>query len=214
MIYFLSDPHGDPNFAGIKRYLEIANKNDILIILGDVCLNFEDTEENRVFTERFLASDKTIAFIDGNHENYAYLKSFPREIWCGGAVRRVGKKTYYLERGNIYKIQGKSFFVFGGCKSSPKWRVSGPWYPGEEPTDEEIVYAKENLQKHSFTVDYILTHKYSNRIDSVVCQKLLDLTCYMEENVTYKKWYCGHEHRKKDLDKKHQVIYDELVILE
>jgi len=214
MIYLLSDPHGDPDFAGIKEYLEKATDRDILILLGDICLNFDGTEENRIFTEQFLAADKPIAFIDGNHENYAYLKSFPKQMWCGGEVRRLSKNVVYLERGNVYEIEGKSFFVFGGCKSSPKWRESGHWYPGEEPTDEEIAFAKENLERRGFTVDYILTHKYRNRIDNVVCQALLDLTCYMEERVDYKKWYYGHDHRKVDLDEKHKGIYDELVTIE
>ena len=51
----------------------------MLIILGDVGLNFEKTKENKEFTEYFLSARKNIAFIDGNHENFEYLNSLPEE---------------------------------------------------------------------------------------------------------------------------------------
>lgn len=214
MIYLASDPHGDPNFSCIAEYFEKAGRDDLLILLGDVCLNFEDTEENRAFTEHILSADKNIAIIDGNHENFAYLKSFPKEEWCGGTVRRLAPRVVYLERGNIYNIFGKSFFVFGGCKSSAKWRENGLWYPGEEPTDEELAFAKDNLERHGFRVDFILTHKYQKGRDSVVCEGLLDLCTFIDERVEFGKWYVGHEHRKKDIDEKHTIIYDELNVIE
>ncbi len=41
MIYFISDTYGDPDFKGIREYIDIATQNDLLIILGDVGLRFE-----------------------------------------------------------------------------------------------------------------------------------------------------------------------------
>ena len=89
VIYFVSDLHGDRHFKGFEQYLSMAKDDDLLIILGDVGLNFEKTKENKEFTEYFLSARKNIAFIDGNHENFDLLATFPREEWKGGVVQRL-----------------------------------------------------------------------------------------------------------------------------
>lgn len=214
MVYLISDLHGEFDFAGLNRYLEIAGKEDLLIILGDVGLQFEETEENRSFTQKFLAIDKKVAIIDGNHENFAYLNSFPEEEWNGGMVHRLTENIVYLKRGNIYQIQGKQIFVFGGCKSSPKWKEMGLWYPGEEATEEECQVALRNLEKYQYQVDYILTHKYEQYPGNKnVCVRLQELTRFLEENVRYTRWYAGHAHLNKQRDEKHYIVYDRLTLL-
>ncbi len=210
MIYLISDLHGKIDFAGIKEYCNVAQKDDLLIILGDVGLEFEDTEENRKFTEFILAIDKNIAIVDGNHDNFAFLNSFPTEDWNGGTVGRITKNILHLKRGNIYNIQGKTFFVFGGCKSSPKWKEMGLWHEGEEPTEEQLALAHENLKKCNFKVDYILTHKYEQTpTRGTVCESLREFTLFLEENVEYKQWYAGHWHRNMQVDEKHTLVYDQ-----
>ena len=64
MIYLAADPHADLNFAPILDYIERAEEGDLLIILGDVGLYFEDTEQNRRFNDFFLSIKKNVAFID------------------------------------------------------------------------------------------------------------------------------------------------------
>ena len=63
MIYLISDIHGDVNFKGLQDYLRIATEKDLLIVLGDICVNFEKTEENALFSDFFLSIKKNIAFI-------------------------------------------------------------------------------------------------------------------------------------------------------
>ena len=128
MIYFISDIHEDINFVGLKKYLDIATDDDLLIVLGDIGLNFRDTPENQSFTQEFLSIKKNIAFIEGNHENFDYLNSFPTEEWKGGTVNRLSKNIVRLMRGNVYEIDGFKFFTFGGCKSSAKWKEKGLWH--------------------------------------------------------------------------------------
>lgn len=205
MIYFVSDLHGKQNIDGLQEYLRIGTENDILIILGDVCLDFfQDMEKNKKFCEYFLSLKKNIAFLDGNHENFTYLKTFPQERWNGGIVRRLTEYIVYLERGNIYHIDGESFFVFGGCKSSEKWAQQGLWYREETASEEECKYAIKNLENHGLHVDYILTHKYEEDENSPLTDKnLYNLTQYIERNITYKKWYFGHRHVEERIDEKH-----------
>jgi len=214
MIYFLSDLHGDIDFPGLKQYVDTAKDTDLLIILGDVCLNFEKTEANRKFTEYFLSLKKNIALIDGNHENFEYLNTFPEESWNGGKVRRLSENIVLMQRGNIFNLYGNTFFVFGGCISSAKWKEMGLWYFGEEPTEDEIILAYTNLKKQNHCVDYILTHKYeSTPGQGTVCESFQKLTQFIEDNVQYKKWYSGHFHMNKKTDEKHIVVYDNLETL-
>ena len=215
VIYFVSDLHGDRHFKGFEQYLSMAKDDDLLIILGDVGLNFEKTKENEEFTEYFLSVKKNIAFIDGNHENFEYLNSFPEEDWNGGKVRRLTENIVMLKRGNVYTINGKTFFSFGGCKSSPIWKERGLWFYGEEPEKEELDLAYYSLEKNNYCIDYILTHKYEHPEGNImVCVGLQELTKFIEENVTYQQWYSGHQHTEIRADEKHYLVFDNLVELE
>ena len=214
MVYLISDVHGKMDFKGLIEYVHTAEKDDLLIILGDVGLNFGSKEENRVFTEYFLSIQKNIAIVDGNHENFAYLKSFPEEDWHGGRIHRLTENIVHLQRGNAFEIEGNRFFVFGGCKSSQVWHTLGLYYPGEEPESAELALAYETIRKHNFSFDYILTHKYEQTPpDATFCPELGALETYIDENVSFRHWYCGHSHRHRELDGKHTIIYDELICL-
>ena len=209
MIRLLSDLHGGENIQGFLQYLEIAEENDLLILLGDVGLKFADTEENRRFDELLLSTRKNIAFLDGNHENFAYINSFPVEDWNGGKVHRITDTVVHLMRGNVYTLENQTYFVFGGCKSSAKWKEMGLWYPGEEPEPGEIALARKNLAAHDYKVDYILTHKYEETPPKgTCCPALQKLTEYLEANVTYRHWYCGHWHKNCRIDNAHTVIFE------
>ncbi len=210
MIYFLSDLHAVMDFAALKKYLHSASENDLLIILGDIGLEFENTLQNNKFNSEFLSANKKIAFLDGNHENFNYLNSFPQEKWNGGIVGRLTENIVHLKRGNIYNIDGKSFFVFGGCKSSPKWKEMGLWYPEEEPSDRELSLAYENLKRCNYKVDYVLTHRYDKFTKDDKLQELID---FIDDNVSFDKWFSGHWHENNIIDEKHLVVYDKLTSL-
>ena len=213
MIYLISDPHGGESMKGLLQYLEVCQDSDLLIILGDLGVRFEDTEENKRFTEWFLSLDKQIAVVEGNHENHSFINSFPSDTWCGGEVHRLSDSIVHLKRGNIYEIDGKTFFVMGGCKSSAKWKEMGLWFEGEEPTEEELSLAYDNLSKYNNKVDYVLTHKYVNykeaEKDKYPSLSLEGLTKYIDENVTFLHWYSGHWHINKIIDDAHTIVYDE-----
>ena len=42
MIYFISDIHGDKNFDALNNYVKNAKEDDLLIILGDIELHWEN----------------------------------------------------------------------------------------------------------------------------------------------------------------------------
>ena len=213
MIYFISDPHGGECMAGFEKYFKLYQPGDLLIILGDLGLYFGGSEENLRFTEWFLSLEIPILIVDGNHENFARLNAFPLETRFGNTVNRLGKSIFRLQRGRIYEIEGKSFFVMGGCKSSAKWAKMGLWYEGEEPSGEEISRAYASLTEQGNEVDYILTHKYEPSETERDPRTLEGLRNYIDAEVSFRHWYAGHWHRKIEVDEKHTVVFDEPLAL-
>ncbi len=216
MLYLLSDLHGGERLAGLEEYLSHRREGDWLIVLGDTELAFRDTEANRRFTRWFLSLDVPIALVDGNHENFAYLNAFPQETWCGGRVHRLSNTVVHLQRGNVYTIGGHTFFVMGGCKSSPIWKEQGLWYEGEEPSEAELALAYAALEERENRVDYVLTHKYEAIPGEAAYPPLSleGLTRYIDERVEFRHWYSGHRHWAGRLDERHTVVYDQLLAIE
>jgi len=116
-----------------------------------------------------------------------------------------------MMRGYVFNIEGNTFLAMGGCKSSQKWKDWGLWWEQELPTEEEIKRAYTNLEKHSKSVDYILTHKYhyDPSYADAPSFTLEGFTHYVYTNVSYKHWYSGHWHRTEFIDDSHTVAYDE-----
>lgn len=213
MIYFLSDLHGEPSEALIE-YVNVARQEDTLIILGDVGLDFWNTDENRAFTEWFRGLSCNVAFIDGNHENFDYLNSFPVEDWHGGRVHRISPTAVHLLRGYVFDIEGKTYFTMGGCLSSQKWFERGLRWEEEEPSKGEIARGYENLAAHGNKVDYVLTHKYRIEDENAARLTFDGLVNFIDREVSFTHWYSGHWHKQKRLDERHTVIGKKIFPLE
>ena len=130
-------------------------------------------------------------------------------------MHRLSEHIVHLKRGNIFELEGKLFFVFGGCKSSGKWKQLGLWYPQEEATEGEIALAYRNLQKVGNNVDYIFTHKYKLRAEDVFDKSdPFEALCnYIDESVQFTHWYAGHWHITHAMDSRHTIVFDEPYIL-
>ncbi len=144
----------------------------------------------------------TTLFIPGNHENYDRLigchderlldswfyakmppeekeklrRGYPKELWHGGHVRVLRPSVLMLERGDIFLIDGKYCFAFGGARShdiqdgilnpadypneisfkkkyaarrSGMIRVNGiSWWAAEMPSPSEMEYGRNII--HAF----------------------------------------------------------------
>lgn len=53
----------------------------------------------------------------GNYENFDQLYNYPIEEWNGGKIHKINDSVFHLMRGQVFKIDGKSFFTFGGASS-------------------------------------------------------------------------------------------------
>jgi DNA repair exonuclease SbcCD nuclease subunit len=96
----------------------VLSEDDYIIVLGDfgVCWDGgKDDAKTRAFWRK---QNCNVLFIDGNHENFDRLNSYAVGERFGGKVRELGDRITHLMRGQVYEIEGKTFFTMGGAAST------------------------------------------------------------------------------------------------
>lgn len=237
MIWLTGDLHGGETawHTSSSRFTE-GDRGDIVICVGDLGgVWYHDYYTNRKHQRRedfFLESQLRQRFlwlaVDGNHENFARLFSgeFPLVEIFGGRAYKIREHVYYLKRGEIFSIEGRTFFVFGGAMSHDKepatiknsygklrsWpgRTEGiDWWPEEIPSQENFENACRNLDKVGWVVDHVITHTcpVSKRSQFLQSKRIPDPTENMLEELyqrlTFKSWHFGHFHVDKEIDRFH-----------
>lgn len=226
-IFITGDTHGMIDWEKINttRFPEQKNltKNDYLIILGDFGGIWGDEGEDRYIIKTYEKRNFTTLFIDGNHENHDLLDGYPVEEWCGGKIHKISDSVFHLMRGQVFEIDGKTFFTMGGAESTDKmYRKEGKsWWAREMPSTEEYEEAVANLEKHSGKVDCILTHCAPEMTLSALnmpyvhfrsSNELTEFFDTLAQTVQFEDWYFGHYHFNSDLGKYH-LLYNKIVEL-
>lgn len=236
MVYVTGDTHGEHgrfmyNDSEVDRTLSAT---DYLIICGDFGYIFSDDEEEHDFLD-FLATKKySILFVDGNHDNFDALEKMNVEEWCEGKVHVIRRdedgnpKVIHLMRGQVFVIEGKKYFTFGGGYSfdQGKYDLSGKpiriphesWWEQEMPSDQEMKDGVENLARFNNSVDYIITHAAPERINYLFHKwnrenpeaPLNNYLQWVYDNVTFKHWYFGHHHQDDDVRDDVTVLFFEV----
>ena len=225
MIFITGDTHGNIDFYKLHQFadehLELT-KNDYVIIAGDF---------GGVWDKRTLEKDLkpysdlpfTVLFVDGNHENFDLINAYPVEMWNGGKVHKIKPDIIHLMRGQVFEIEGKTFFTFGGATSIDRdWRVEGrSWWAQELPTYEELDEGFANLKRNGNKVDYIITHSCGQRAlmypqlriaagIKIACPESHMLSNF-EDIVQFKHWCFGHFHIDAQLSDKYTVLYNNVL---
>lgn len=90
-VYITGDTHGyyQPLMDRLANNNCHLTKNDTLIITGDFGFVWSISDYIDAF-KRLAEKPYTIAFIDGNHEDFPLINSYPVSEWNGGKVHRIG----------------------------------------------------------------------------------------------------------------------------
>ena len=190
MIYCTGDIHGDPRRFNTERFPEQKEmtKDDFVIILGDFGLVWSNSKEEKYWLDWLNDKTFTTLFVDGNHENFNMLYTFPVVDFHGGKAHKIRDNIYHLMRGYVFDICDKKFFAFGGASSHDiqdgildpddfvdmddfrdtyrRWqkygkmfRVKGvSWWSEEIPNDEEMERGRISLKEVGNEVDFVLSH--------------------------------------------------------
>lgn len=208
MIYVTGDTHGDlrrlEDRSPISRLL---TPEDLIIVAGDFgyLLDQPSLPEHLGF---FASRQYTVAFIDGNHEAFPLIGSFPEETWCGGRIHRILPNLIHLMRGQVYTIENIRIFTMGGAHSPDRaMRTPGVnWWPEELPSQKEYQEGLKNLEAVGHDIDAIISHtapydtleflKMRGYLDSIfpedqpICQYLQ----YIDELTGFPLHLFGHLH--------------------
>ena len=121
-IYITGDTHGDVRRLNATSFFEQKEmtKDDYVVILGDFGLVWDwrgESREERNWLNWLEDKPFTTLFIDGNHENHDRLNDMEVEDWHGGKVHKIRPTVLHLMRGQVFNIDSKKIFTFGGASS-------------------------------------------------------------------------------------------------
>lgn len=229
MIYLTGDTHGD--FKRIGSFCDKMNtcKNDIMIVLGDAGLNFYLDFRDKYNKDYVNNLPITFLCIHGNHEERPFnIETYNVKQWHCGKVyyEKDFPNILFAKDGEIYNLDGNKCIALGGAYSVDKYyRLSHGWpyFPSEIPTDKIINYVNKKLDSVDWSVDFVLSHttplKYEprewfiNGIDQSKVDKTTEIWLdSIEDKLDYKKWYCGHYHGCKTIDKL-RIMFEDYITL-
>lgn len=217
MIYITGDKHGIYNDVVSFCDSNNTSTDDILIILGDAGINYFLDERDIVLKKKLSNLPITLFCIHGNHEERAFnIKSYVNKYFCNGIVyyEKEYPNILFAVDGEVYSFDNKKTLVIGGAYSVDKeYRLSRgySWFSSEQP-DNVIKNKIRNLLKSDNNIDVVLSHtcpyKYmpkeafleginQNSVDNTTEEFLEEI----EGIMCYKKWYCGHYHIDKEINK-------------
>lgn len=220
MVYVTGDMHGD-----ISRFsdpvIKKLRKNDVLIICGDFGFFWDGSRREKAVLKKIMSKNFTVAFVDGCHENFDILEKFPVTQWNGGKARIIGNNIVHLMRGQVYNIENKKFFTFGGGHSQDfDFRDGGKrWWIREQPTHAEIREGLANLEKNGWNVNYIITHEPPASLKDclgVDVLQRLEVHLFFEDMIKickYEKWFFGKCHIDKHIPVKFYSVFNEVIAL-
>jgi hypothetical protein len=145
----------------------------------------------------------TTLFVDGNHENFDLLKTYPTQEWNGGKAQFIRPSVIRLTRGQVFNIEGNRIFTMGGAQShdiqdgilepdDPDFKIKKKaldkrnayyrinhvsWWKEELPNDAEYEEADISLTKHGWKVDYIVSHCAPSGVASISNDRAYQADC-------------------------------------
>lgn len=218
MIYITGDTHG--HFERIQIFCEQQHttKDDIIIILGDAGINFSGLFKDNIKKDFLSHLPITLFCIHGNHEQRPFtIPSYKEKSWHEGIVYVEDEypNLVFAKDGEIYDFDGKKTMVIGGAYSIDKMMriVYGyGWWEDEQPSEEIKQYVEQQLKLNQWKMDVILSHTCPLKYEPVevfllgIDQNRVDQSTEIwldeiENKLNYQKWYCGHFHTEKKVEK-------------
>ena len=218
MIYLTGDTHGE--FKRVERfcYRMGTHKSDILIILGDAAINYIGGVRDFAIKEQLQSLPITLFCVHGNHEaRPETVGGYRQKTWHGGIVFVEPRfpNIIFAKDGEIYDFAGKKTIVIGGAYSVDKdirllngWK----WWPDEQPSEETKKRVEQQLTDLDWKIDVVLSHTVPRKYEPIekflpdVDQSKVDKSTEnwldsIEDRLSYERWYAGHYHTDKKVDK-------------
>lgn len=229
MIYITGDKHGDLEF--VREFCDDhpgINRSDVLIILGDVGINFDLDRRERKMKKMLSKLSITLLCVHGNHEERPYNVKGYREVpFFDGIVyqQRRYPNILFCKDGENYRIGNRRLFVLGGAYSTDKYlrlREGWKWFESEQPSPDSRINAQKTIERYSGCFDLVLSHtcprkyignelKHAYTDEHEIDYSTEDWLDDIENRITYNHWYFGHFHQNKNIGESVTVLYDKVV---
>lgn len=224
-VYLTGDTHG--RFERIACFCRDyrTTREDVLIILGDAGVNYYLNHRDETLKQYIATMPITLLCIHGNHEARPTAALGYEPVECfGGTVmaQREYPNLLFALDGVVYELCGRSCIAIGGAYSIDKqYRIlrGAAWWPDEQP-DEEIKRRVESaLARRGWHVDVVLSHTtpLSYEPTEAFLPFIDQSTVYtsterwldeIEHRLDYGRWYAGHFHTTKTVDKLRLMYQD------
>ena len=220
-VYITGDMHGDIERLYDKEFRKLK-RGDTLIVCGDFGYIYDGGKTEKQVIKFFASRKFVTAFVEGTHDNLDKINHSRTTVWKGGKVHRIDGNLLHLMRGQIFNIEGNTFFTFGGGESIDKdMRVEkNLWWREEEPTPFEMAEGAKTLDERKCKVDYIITHEPPSLVKSAILLKrgnidrVNKVNGYFEElcrSVDFKQWFFGSLHEDRQITPRHTCVFSKLI---
>ena len=240
-VFLSGDKHGDYKDVEHFCLKWNTSKEDLLVILGDNGVNYWGPHRDKKLKNYLSSLPISFLMIKGNHDQRPSTKLYtiaPEDAHplLKGSVfveKDYPSLLFAPMYGGIELLADtvwKKCFILGGAYSADKWyrlemQALGyhgyRWFADEQLSLWEMKEAAEMIR--DYEPDYILSHtcpyKYIPRdmfmpqIDqSTVDDTMEHWLGTVEESVDYKRWYCGHWHTDRTVDKM-RFMYHDIILL-
>lgn len=221
MIYITGDTHGEMRRFDSAKARKLK-KGDTLIVCGDFGFIWSGGSAEEKILQKLGKKKYQILFVDGTHENFNLLDKYPVTEWNGGQVQQISGNLYHLMRGQVYTIEGKKIFAFGGGESPEKQMrmEAGTWWEREMPGIDEMRTGVSNLHAVDMKVDYIITHQPAPRVMShglAPVENTNQLDAYFEQiskQVQFQVWFFGSMHLDRKITAKNFAVFNDILPVE
>ncbi len=217
MIYITGDKHGDISYFKSKLMKQVK-KGDYVIITGDFGFFWDNSRIEQENLEFLKKQPYNILFLDGTHENFDLLEKYPVVPYFGAKARKIAHNIYHLMRGQIYIIEKKGIFTFGGgiSRDFQKMLDINMWFERELPSKEEFQEGVRQLNAYGSKIDYIITHEPPSQIKGTIdpCLKPNPVNVYLDQishQVTFDKWFFGSMHLDEEVKPGFYGVFNELL---
>jgi 3-oxoacid CoA-transferase subunit A len=228
-VYVTGDTHG--NFKRIGKFCneQQTTVDDILVILGDVGLNYNLNRQDDYLKSNVSELPITLLCIHGNHEERPYnVDGYKTKAFNHGIVWYQEKypNILFAQDGSIFEFNNLKCLCIGGAYSVDKFyrlKSNLHWFSSEQPTEEEKAKIEKSIAAANWKVDFVFTHTcpYETRPSHLFLDKVDQSTVdtSMEEwlqtisdRLDFDEWFFGHYH-KYWRNGKYRMLYEDIIML-
>jgi predicted phosphodiesterase len=221
LVYITGDTHGDISRFKDKKIKKLK-KGDTLIICGDFGFLWDGSKKEQKVLKWLGKRKYHILFVEGCNENYDLLDQYEVSEWNGGKVQVISGNLMHLMRGEIYTIEDKTYFAFGGGDGAPSQDLQDHFAsPGrEQPTVRETSHGIDRLEEAQGKVDIMITHDAPIKITQSMdvehdgvsfIQNYLDA---LRKTTSFSAWYFGKYHKDRVIPPYYHNVFMDIIPVE